>query len=142
MKRAKKGKDNSLIGFDPLVWMKESSAECGVWSVEEEAETADVDTPHSALRTPDAPSAVQLGELLTIEQVAAMHAEFGRHLHADSVVLEAGALARVDAAGLQLLAAFVRTARARGVRVEWRSPTPALREATRRLGLGPALRLP
>ena len=71
-----------------------------------------------------------------------MHTELGRHLHAKSVVLEAGALQRVDAAGLQLLTAFLHSALARGIHVEWRSPALALRAAARHLGLETALRLP
>lgn len=139
MKRGKK--NDNVIGFDPLVWMKDS-AEQEALSGEEEPEPSDPATAHSALRAPDSPAVVALGETLTIEQAAPMHSELGRHLHAKSVVLEAGALQRVDAAGLQLLAAFVRTAQARGVLVEWRSPAPVLCAAARHLGLGTILRLP
>lgn len=89
----------------------------------------------------DSTDVIALGEMLTIEQVGAMHAELGRHLDAKNMALEAGALQRVDAAGLQLLTAFVRAAENRGARLEWRSPTAALRDGARRLGLVDALRL-
>jgi anti-anti-sigma regulatory factor len=84
---------------------------------------------------------VQLGELLTIEQVAAMHAELGRHLHAGAVVLEAGAVKRIDTAGLQLLAALVRAAESRGKPVQWRSVSAAVRDGARHVGLSAALGL-
>jgi len=136
-----------VIGFDPLAWMKEPSAESGVRGAEgkmgaSDAKVSASDSPHSALHTSDPPSAVQLGETLTIEQAATMHAELGRRLGAKNVVLDAGRLTRVDAAGLQLLAAFLRAAEGHGTGVEWRAPQPALRESARRLGLEGALRLP
>lgn len=92
--------------------------------------------------TDDATGVIALGEMLTIEQVGAMHAELGQHLGAKRVALDAGALQRVDAAGLQLLTAFVRAAGDRGAQLEWRSPTAVLCDGARRLGLSTALRLP
>lgn len=146
-------KKKGTIGFDPLAWMKESRQS----SVVSRPSTPTTDDPRPTtqavshpptpktddrrLATDDSPSAVQLGDILTIEQSAAMHAELGRHLGAKSVVLDAGSLTRVDTAGLQLLTAFIRTAEGCGARVEWRAPRPALRESARRLGLEGALRL-
>jgi ABC-type transporter Mla MlaB component len=147
-------KKNSVIGFDPLAWMKEDSRESSVVSRQSTPATDEPrpaahatdhpSTPKTEDRRPmtgDTPSAAQLGDVLTIEQAAALYAELGRHLGAKSVMLEAGALQRVDAAGLQLLAAFVRAARARGTQVEWRAPTAVLRDAARRTGLTAALQL-
>ncbi len=137
-------KKGSVIGFDPLAWMKDPSPESGVGSLESKAQTslgAGVLTPDPGPRTPDTPGAVQLGELLTIEQVAAVHAELGRHLHAGTVVLEGGTVKRVDAAGLQLLTAFVRAAESRGKPVQWRSASAAVRDGARHLGLSAALGL-
>ena len=51
------------------------------------------------------------------------------------VVLDAGEVERVDTASLQVFAAFVRDARARGIRVEWRAPSDAMREAVQLLAL-------
>ena len=142
-------KKKGTIGFDPLAWMKgpslestEPSLESGVRSLESKAKMthgAGVPTQDSSLQTPD--SVVVLGDSLTIEQSAAMHAELGRHLGAKNVVLDAGSLTRVDTAGLQLLTAFIRAAEGRGARVEWRAPQAALRESARRIGLEGALHL-
>lgn len=149
-------KKGGVIGFDPLAWMKDDSPQAsaisrptddsgrqstvvGHPSPTTSAPTTTTDDPRPA--TGDAPSAVQLGDTLTIEQVAAMHAELGRHLHAKTVVLEVGHLRRIDAAGLQLLTAFVRAARGRGVTIDWCAPTAALRDGARRLGLDGALDL-
>ena len=135
-------KKKGTIGFDPLAWMKgpslestEPSLESGVRSLESKAKM----THGAGVPTPD--SVVVLGDSLTIEQSAAMHAELGRHLGAKNVVLDAGSLTRVDTAGLQLLTAFIRAAEGRGARVEWRAPQAALRESARRIGLEGALRL-
>src|SRR5689334_13826587 len=54
---------------------------------------------------------------------------------ASVVELTAEALARVDTAGLQLLAAFVRDARAHHKDIRWVSPSATLIAAAGRLGL-------
>jgi ABC-type transporter Mla MlaB component len=51
------------------------------------------------------------------------------------VTFEVASLQRIDAAGLQLLAAFVRDRRTAGRRVEWRGRSPALEAAAGVLGL-------
>lgn len=124
----------NVIGFDPLAWMNDAVAPAAGPAAPPAAGTG-----ATADAAGDAPLA--LGECLTVEQVGAVQAELGRRLAAASVVLEAGALRRLDAAGLQLLAAFVAAATARGVRVQWQAPSAALREAARVSGLGAALRL-
>ena len=144
-------KKSSVIGFDPLAWMKEPSPGPEIGSRKSTAKSdpdpivsapdPEPQTPDLGARTVDSPGAVALGDTLTIEQVAAMHAELGRHLGATSIALDAGALQRIDAAGLQLLAAFMRTADGHGTKVEWRAPSPVLRDGARRLGLAGTLRL-
>lgn len=141
-------KKGSVIGFDPLAWMKDGHESrvagpgAGIPGPVPEAreETGVVEVARDTPRATPGPI-VTLDETLTIEQVGALHAELGRQLGCAQVVLDAGALQRIDAAGLQLLAAFVRTAAGRGAQIEWRSPTAALRDAARRTGLAPALRL-
>ncbi|MGH8318971.1 MAG: STAS domain-containing protein [Steroidobacteraceae bacterium] len=59
-----------------------------------------------------------------------------------SVTLKVGSLQRIDTAGLQLLAAFVRDRRTAGRRVEWRGRAPALNAAAGLLGLHSTLELP
>jgi ABC-type transporter Mla MlaB component len=51
-------------------------------------------------------------------------------------------VARVDGAGLQLLAVFIRTARASRVDYRWREPSHALQQAAALLGLSRELELP
>lgn len=128
-------KGGSVIGFDPLAWMKGGPAET--------ARPAASASPEP-IATPGAPaqdSVFALGEMLTIEQAAAVHAGLGRHLGAPGVTLAAGELQRIDAAGLQLLAAFVQAASGRGTKIAWQAPTAVLRDAARRTGLTTVLRL-
>ena len=59
-----------------------------------------------------------------------------------TVRLDASAVRRIDTAGLQVLASFVRERAARGAAVEWLGVTPALTEAAELLGLSSTLGLP
>ncbi|MDH4133417.1 MAG: STAS domain-containing protein [Gammaproteobacteria bacterium] len=140
-------KGGSVIGFDPLAWMKEDASAPPAAGTSGAPKSAEPRAATQAANVPPAPKAgntpgvVHLGEALTIEQVSGMHAELGRHASASPVVLDAGKLDRIDAAGLQLLTAFVLATEHRGARVEWRSPAAALREGARRTGLTTVLRL-
>ena len=65
-----------------------------------------------------------------------MHSQLaGAIARAGTIVIDASAVKRIDAASLQLLAAFVydRTSRGRGV--AWKSPAPVIESAARKLGL-------
>jgi ABC-type transporter Mla MlaB component len=57
------------------------------------------------------------------------------------VIIEGGAVERVDAAGLQLLVAFARREAAAGRQLNWQSASDELRGAGARLGLLAALGL-
>jgi anti-anti-sigma regulatory factor len=59
-----------------------------------------------------------------------------------AVTLDVSALERIDTAGLQVIAAFVRERSARALKTEWRGSAPALTCAVRLLGLASVLRLP
>jgi anti-anti-sigma regulatory factor len=49
--------------------------------------------------------------------------------------IDGGAVTRVDGAGVQVLCALFATARRRGFSVHWRSVSPSLADAARRLGV-------
>lgn len=73
-------------------------------------------------------------------------AELGRRLRerlADSgpVTIDAAAVARVDIAVLQVLAAFVRDRRGGGLQTRWRQPSEALRSAAALVDLDGLLEL-
>lgn len=56
--------------------------------------------------------------------------------------VEAAQVERIDTAGFQLLVAFHRSARNRGLALHWRSVSTALRSGAESLGLTEALELP
>jgi phospholipid transport system transporter-binding protein len=57
------------------------------------------------------------------------------------VLFDGAGIDRIDAAGLQLLAAFTREAAHRGLPVSWQSPAPRLLAAARAIGLQDAIGL-
>jgi ABC-type transporter Mla MlaB component len=59
-----------------------------------------------------------------------------------TVTVEGGAVARIDTAGLQLLAAFALREKTAGRQLEWHSASDELRAASARIGLSPLLQLP
>jgi ABC-type transporter Mla MlaB component len=60
----------------------------------------------------------------------------------DSVTLDVTDLRRIDTAGVQIIAAFVREREAQGRTVAWQGSAPALTTAVELLGLSGLLKLP
>ncbi|HEY3786328.1 MAG TPA: STAS domain-containing protein [Steroidobacteraceae bacterium] len=58
------------------------------------------------------------------------------------VALDPTRLQRIDTAGMQVIAAFVRDREQRGLAVQWRGASATLSSAAHLLGLAPLLRLP
>jgi ABC-type transporter Mla MlaB component len=79
----------------------------------------------------------------TIRTINALQTELAERLdESGNVQIDGTAVDRVDTAGLQLLAAFVRDMRAEQRAVEWVGCSDALRKAATALGLDAALCLP
>ena len=89
------------------------------------------------------PAALTLAAECTVAAADSLKAGLA-HLVAEATVvtLDVSALQRIDTAGLQLLAAFVRDRRAAARAVEWRGRAPALDAAADLLGLRGMLQLP
>lgn len=84
-----------------------------------------------------------LGEECTLAEAERLKRSLGRLLAEPRPVrLEVAALRRIDTAGLQLLATFVRDRRTAGRLTEWRGRAPALDAAADVLGLRGMLELP
>ena len=58
------------------------------------------------------------------------------------VTLDIGAVQRIDTAGLQVIATFIRERESHGRQVQWRGHAPALSAAAKLLGLRALLKLP
>lgn len=81
-------------------------------------------------------SALILPTCIDIASVSALHEQLVTCLRSgEPTELYGGAVRRADAAGLQVLIAFLNDARATGVRVDLIEPSDELREAARLLGL-------
>ena len=78
-----------------------------------------------------------------VAEASAFRKKLGRLIDVPHVVtLDIAPLRRIDTAGLQVLAAFVRERESKGRSIEWRGSAPALSTAARLLGLASSLRLP
>lgn len=79
----------------------------------------------------------------TVAEADTLKSELGHRLaQSEPVTLDVSALQRIDTAGLQLLAAFVRDRRTAGRAVAWRGRASALETAAGLLGLRDMLELP
>lgn len=97
----------------------------------------------AAAASPAGEASLTLAAECTVAEADALKADL-LHLLDDSraVTLDVTGLQRIDTAGLQLLAAFVRDRRTAGHRVEWQGRAPALETAAGLLGLRSMLELP
>lgn len=85
---------------------------------------------------------VALDTALGISEARALYEQLGHVLsYRTPVVFAAEKLERIDSAALQVLAAFCRNARQRGLTVQWHAPSIDLQQAAQRLGLESTLRL-
>ena len=73
--------------------------------------------------------------------VRTVAAELADSLRLGELTLDASAIMRVDAAGLQLLCATMTAARAQGTEVRWKGVPPVLLDGARTLALSAALGL-
>jgi ABC-type transporter Mla MlaB component len=79
----------------------------------------------------------------TVAEADALKSQLARRLdEPGTVTMDVTALQRIDTAGLQLLAAFVRDRRTAGRTVLWRGHAAALQAAAGLLGLNSMLELP
>jgi ABC-type transporter Mla MlaB component len=85
---------------------------------------------------------LRLAAECAVAEADALKSELARRLQEPQpVTLDVSALQRIDTAGLQLLAAFVRDRRTAGRAVAWRGRAPALETAAGLLGLRDMLEL-
>ncbi|MBW4052955.1 MAG: STAS domain-containing protein [Proteobacteria bacterium] len=86
------------------------------------------------------PSALTLAAECTVAEADALQSQLARRLQEPgAVTVDVSALQRIDTAGLQLLAAFVRDRRTAGRAVKWRGRAAALDSAASLLGVNDML---
>jgi ABC-type transporter Mla MlaB component len=96
-----------------------------------------------AAKAPRKDGSLLLAAECTVAQADTLKSELGRRLQEPApVTLDVSAVQRIDTAGLQLLAAFIRDRRTAGRAVTWRGQAAALTTAAGLLGLNDMLELP
>lgn len=81
---------------------------------------------------------LDLPENMTIASVSALHEDLEAMVEkndSDAVLIKSASVARADTAGVQLLLAFVNTAKEHQLAVTWDSPSDCLRDAAVQLGV-------
>jgi anti-anti-sigma regulatory factor len=79
---------------------------------------------------------LKLGAACTLREASELKSRLAGTVSATSrVIIDGGAVQRIDAAGLQLLTAFARREAAAGRHIEWRAASNELRQAAATLGL-------
>lgn len=82
---------------------------------------------------------LRLPDVLDIEVVTTLGADVRAAVASDRLVVEAGDVARIDTAGIQLLCAAVIAAKARGIAIEWTAVSQPVRDAAQSLGVAELL---
>jgi ABC-type transporter Mla MlaB component len=79
----------------------------------------------------------------TVADASSLKSELAKLLDETEVVtLDIGSVQRIDTAGLQLIATFVRERETHGRQVQWQGNAPVLATAAKLLGLSTLLKLP
>lgn len=79
----------------------------------------------------------------TVADAGALKTSLAKLLdNSDTVTLDISAVQRIDTAGLQVIATFVRERESHGRQVQWRGDAPAMLAAAKLLGLSDLLKLP
>jgi ABC-type transporter Mla MlaB component len=78
----------------------------------------------------------------TVADAGSLKSGLARLLEESGIVtLDAGAVQRIDTAGLQVIATFIRERESHGRQVQWQSHSPAVSNAAKLLGLSALLKL-
>lgn len=88
------------------------------------------------------PAALALPANCSIRDAAQLKAALLELLPQAAVTIDAGALERIDTAGVQLLLAFTRDRAAKGFGIDWHGVNATLHDAANVLGLAGQLGLP
>ena len=149
-------KKKSMIGLDPLAWLKDEAEDAEI--IEEEkavnkktskkkttakkaAKEKNSKTKTSKTKKGSDDTIFKIQAVQDISSVTSVHSELKALFSNDKVVFDGGDVERIDAASLQLFYSFIEQARVKGVDIEWRSPSDILRNNAKLLGMEEALQL-
>lgn len=142
-------KSKSMIGHDPLAWLKDDVEDAEV--IEEVKKTpkakkkaAKKKTAKSKSAKPEAKVEDNVFEIQSVQDislVAELHEELKKLFKHEKVILDVAKVERIDTSSLQLLYAFIQEAKINNVEVAWRSPSEAMTNSANLLGMEEALQL-
>jgi phospholipid transport system transporter-binding protein len=99
-------------------------------------------TPGNETDVKSGAAAFAIAAECTVADASALKSGLAKLLEDSNVTLDIGAVQRIDTAGLQVIATFVRERESQGRQVQWRGHAPALSAAAKLLGLSSLLKLP
>lgn len=130
--------DKETFGYDPLAWLREETEGTAPAAAAEQNEAASGGAADEVTETPapeGAPVALSLPEVLHVSEVEDLKARLAGTLDGSAVAIDGSGVERVDGASLQLLCAFARHARERGIELTWQGVSEALSGSAATLGL-------
>lgn len=145
-----KKKSKSMIGHDPLAWLKDDAEDAEITEVEEKPVTkakakskkkAAKKTAANKGKKAASDNIFEIQSVQDISSVAELHNEMKKLFKNEKVIFDGQQVERIDAASLQLLLSFIHEAKINDVDVSWRSPSDALSNSAKLLGMEDALQL-
>ncbi len=115
-----------LIGVDPLAWMSES----------EKQELANTDNTQAQDSNQQS---IELMSVLTIRESEELMSLLKNTSQASHVVIDASQVEKLDAAAVQIIASYYKTASQEGATIQWKEPSSVLLDAFQILGLSEAI---
>lgn len=143
-------KSKSMIGHDPLAWLKDDAEDAEITEVEDKPvtkakkktakKTAAKKTTAKGKKT-ESDTVFEIQAVQDISSVAELHEEMKKLFKNEKIILDGQQIERIDAASLQLILSFIQEANVNNVDVAWRSPSEALSNSAKLLGMEDALQL-
>lgn len=145
-------KSKSMIGHDPLAWLKDDAEEAEITEVKEEpvaktkakkktAKKSAAKAKTAKRKEAASDNVFEIHSVQDISSVSELHEEMKKLYKTEKVILDGQQIERIDAASLQLIYSFIQEAKVNNVDVAWRSPSEALTNSARLLGMVDALQL-
>lgn len=146
----------SMIGLDPLAWLKDEAEDAEIIEEDTAASKAKPKKKAAAKKTTAKKSAKEktsktkkptedgmfkIQAMQDISSVTDVQSELKALLSNSSVILDGQQVERIDAASLQLIYSFIEEARNKDVDVAWHAPSDVLSNNAKLLGMEDALQL-
>lgn len=142
-------KSKSMIGHDPLAWLKDDAEDVEITEVEEKSVTKAKAKKKTAVTKAKAPKAqdtasesvFEIQAVQDISSVTEVHEQMKKLFKNNKVILNGESVERIDAVSLQLILSFIQEAKINDVEVSWRSPSIAISTSAKLLGMEDVLQL-